>query len=111
MIFNLFKRSAGGLYENLNSADFKAAIDQNKNAVILDVRTLPETQSGKIKGALVIDFMSPGFATSIAKLDKEKHYYVYCRSGNRSARACRIMADQGFKHLYNLKGGMMDWPY
>lgn len=111
MIFNLFKRSTDGLYEDLDATAFKTGMEQNKNAVVLDVRSLPETRSGKIKGAAVIDFMSPGFAAAVAKLDKEKHYYLYCRSGNRSARACRLMAEQGFKHLYNLKGGMMDWPY
>ena len=42
-------------------------------------------------------------------LDEEKAYYVYCRSGARSAAACAHMRDMGFEELYNLKGGILDW--
>ncbi|HCQ29697.1 MAG TPA: rhodanese-like domain-containing protein, partial [Flavobacteriales bacterium] len=36
-------------------------------------------------------------------------YYVYCRSGGRSASACGAMASIGFPKLYNLAGGIMSW--
>jgi rhodanese-related sulfurtransferase len=39
----------------------------------------------------------------------DKNYYIYCRSGARSSRACKIMGKAGFKNLYNLKGGILSW--
>ncbi|MEM9649010.1 MAG: rhodanese-like domain-containing protein, partial [Bacteroidota bacterium] len=45
----------------------------------------------------------------IGKLDKSKNYYVYCRSGNRSAQACALMNSIGIETTYNLEGGFMNW--
>ena len=42
-------------------------------------------------------------------LDKSKNYYVYCRSGARSANACAIMNELGFENAYNLLGGIIEW--
>lgn len=98
-------------YENVKAADFKQLITNTPNAVILDVRTLAEHKQGGIDGAINIDIMGSSFAQKVAALDKDKTYFVYCRSGNRSGSACEIMSKDGFKNLYNLSGGMMNWPY
>ncbi len=79
------------------------------NVVILDVRTPAETAHGKIEGAIEIDYNSPDFALKVGGLDKSKTYLVYCRSGNRSGKACSMMQQQGFTRLYNLQGGMLAW--
>jgi len=50
-----------------------------------------------------------GFLDEIEKLDKSKNYYVYCRSGARSAQACNLMEQIGFDTTYNLLGGFMEW--
>lgn len=55
-----------------------------------------------------IDLMSGDFDKRVAALDKDKTYLVYCRSGNRSAQACGIMASKGLKSA-NLIGGVMRW--
>lgn len=96
-------------YTNLSPLQFKAAIENEKNAVVLDVRTPQEIAQGSIKGAIAIDFMANGFAQKVNDLDKSKSYYVYCRSGNRSGQACQLMAQMGFTKLVNLDGGMMAW--
>ena len=49
------------------------------------------------------------FIKGLEKLDKEKSFFVYCRSGNRSAKACMIMDQMGFSKTYNLLGGMIEW--
>jgi rhodanese-related sulfurtransferase len=98
-------------YENVKATDFKQLITNTPNAVILDVRTLAEHKQGGIDGAINIDIMGSSFAQKVAALDKDKTYFVYCRSGNRSGSACEIMSKDGFKNLYNLSGGMMNWPY
>jgi len=98
-------------YENVNASSFKQLIDETPNAVVLDVRTAAEMRSGAIRGAVNIDLMSADFQQKIGKLDKNKTYFVYCRSGNRSGQACKMMGNAGFEHVYNLSGGMMSWPY
>lgn len=96
-------------FQNLNPTEFKAAIRNNKNAVILDVRTPAEIAAGKIDKAIEIDFFDNNFAEKALALDKSKDYYIYCRSGNRSGQACALMAANGFSNLVNLDGGMMAW--
>ena len=81
------------------------------DTVVLDVRIPMEVSHGKIPGAQVIDLMDAHFTQKVVELDKDKPYVVYCRSGNRSAQACNYMASQGFTKLYNLNGGIGNWPY
>lgn len=96
-------------FENTDVKGFAGKISSEKDAIILDVRTPGEVAQGAIKGAVNIDVSAPDFKEQIAKLDKEKTYLVYCRSGARSARACGIMCEGGFGKLVNLQGGYMAW--
>jgi len=77
--------------------------------VTLDVRTPGEFNEGHIEGALLVDFQSGNFENEIASLDKSKTYAVYCRSGNRSGQAVKVMSEAGFTNIYNLNGGVIDW--
>ena len=98
-------------YKNLTPSEFNDLLAERPDAVLLDVRTPPEVLSGAIVDARMIDFMAPDFTQKVAQLDKTKPYLVYCRSGNRSGQACHIMSELGFAELYNLSGGLMNWPY
>jgi rhodanese-related sulfurtransferase len=73
-----------------------------KDAVILDVRTPEEFKETRVKGAVNIDFKNPNFKSEIEKLDKNKPYKLYCRSGNRSGKAMELMKGMGFTNLENL---------
>jgi len=95
-------------YENVSADAFKKLFDEHPNAVILDVRTKEEFKQGAIRGAVNLDLIGGSFKQEIAKMDKDKTYFVYCRSGNRSGQACKLMGDLGFKNLYNLSGGIMN---
>ena len=93
---------------NLNVSDFaKKASDSS--VVVIDVRTPEEFQSGHLKNAINIDYQGADFAGEINKLDKTKSYAVYCHSGRRSGLATEIMAKDGFKSIFNLNGGIIDW--
>ena len=39
----------------------------------------------------------------------KSNYFVYCRSGARSAQACQLMSQLGFTSTYNLLGGILEW--
>ena len=96
--------------EDVTAEEFKALIDKN-NGILLDVRTKDEVASGMIKNAINLDYYSATFKDDVAKLDKNKPVYVYCRSGGRSGGAKKILTSIGFKTVYNLKGGYSNWPY
>ena len=93
---------------NMNVSEFSKKITES-GVVILDVRTPGEFAEGYIEGAQNIDFQSGNFENEIAALDKNVTYAVYCRSGNRSGQAAKIMHDAGFHDVYNLDGGVIDW--
>jgi rhodanese-related sulfurtransferase len=71
------------------------------------VRTSEEYSESHVKTALNIDFKSADFETKISKLDRNKIYKLYCRSGNRSGKALEIMKAKGFQQVENL-GGLKD---
>lgn len=89
---------------------WKAQIKEDKEAVIIDVRTQDEVDEGCLESALHIDiFLGQGFVDEVEKLDKSKNYYIYCRSGGRSAQACQVMNQLGFETTYNMMGGYNEW--
>ncbi|WP_426091413.1 rhodanese-like domain-containing protein [Flavobacterium sp. DSR3-2] len=95
---------------NLTQEDWVSQFEADENAVILDVRTEDEFNEGFIANAINIDIhRGQDFVTEIEALDKNKNYYVYCRSGMRSAKACEIMNQLGFINAYNLIGGITEW--
>ncbi|MFC1873309.1 rhodanese-like domain-containing protein [Chloroflexota bacterium] len=82
--------------------------DGNPDFVIVDVRTPEEFFDGHLENALNINYNSGTFNDDINKWDKNKKYIVYCRSGSRSAMAVSIMADLGFREVYDM-GGITAW--
>ena len=96
--------------KNLTKEEWKTLVPNDENAIILDVRTPAECAEGIIPNAQTLDFFEPNkFAAVLGNMDKEKNFYVYCRSGGRSVQACQLMKQLGVDNTYNLLGGMMDW--
>ncbi len=73
-----------------------------ETTVVVDVRTESEYRDGHIENSKNIDFYSSDFESRLKKLDKDMHYVLYCRSGNRSGQATRLMKQLGFTHAENL---------
>jgi len=95
-------------YDNID-ASACAEMMEKESPVLLDIRSPQEKSDGDIEGSILINLFDPSFTTKIDKLDKDKTYIVFCRSGNRSKTACSLMAKKGFEKLYNLKGGIFGW--
>jgi rhodanese-related sulfurtransferase len=95
-------------FQNLSSQEFQLKLTTNPEAVVLDVRTPSEFLSGTLPNAININVMDSSFSQKLSRLDKTKSYFVYCRSGGRSAQACSLMASQGFE-VHNLAGGIANW--
>ena len=77
------------------------------DAIVLDVRTQREYESGHLKGAILLDIYKSNFKDEINKLDKDKKYFVYCKVGVRSSSAANYMIHIGFKNVCNLEGGIV----
>lgn len=93
----------------VNAATFNQLV-QNPDFTILDIRTEEEFRSGTILSSINVDYYkSESFKSELNKLDKSKKYLVYCRSGNRSAKAIEIMKSLGFTDVTELDGGIISW--
>ena len=95
--------------ENLSGRAFKKQLAEAVNPVLLDVRTAGEFSGGTITGSKNMDFLSPTFGKKVAQLDKDATYFVFCRSGNRSGQACKMMHQLGLD-VRNLSGGIGAFP-
>jgi rhodanese-related sulfurtransferase len=77
-----------------------------ENTILLDVRNADEFQEGHLEGAHLVPFESPDFISMMSDYDSKANYLVYCRSGNRGAKACLMMRSMGFSgEIYHLDKG------
>lgn len=87
----------------------KAHINSDHPFNIIDLRTDGEFAAGYIEGAVNLNFYSPGIDDSLAKLDRDQEYLIYCGSGGRSGQAFNKMKALQFKMVYNMLGGTSAW--
>lgn len=78
------------------------AVPLSEDTVVLDVRTAEEYAAGHLDGARLLDFTGGQFVAVLPKLDPHAEYLLYCRSGNRSGQATKLMEDAGFTNVTNL---------
>ena len=76
---------------------------QKESLSVLDVREVEEFETLHLEGARNLPLSQ--LADTYEQLDKTQPYYVICKSGIRSARACQFLAEQGYE-VVNVKGGM-----
>ena len=91
-------------YNNINNEELQNIIKNNKNTLILDVRTVGEFRSGHIPNAKNIPVQE--LSSQMNNLDayKDDDIIVYCASGGRSSSAANILSKSGFNKVYNLGG-------
>jgi phage shock protein E len=80
-----------------------------RGAVLVDVRTSEEYAARHIDGAINIPVDDlEARVSDVSKGDTSKPVVVYCHSGNRAARAKKILTEHGYSQVTNL-GGIDDW--
>ncbi|WP_028331098.1 rhodanese-like domain-containing protein [Brachyspira alvinipulli] len=100
IIFNIKSR---GKFKNINVNEAVSLYKNNKNIVLIDVRSYMEVQQSEyIVNSINIALDDSKFEEKMSKLDKNKEYIVYCASGNRSGAACFRMHKMGFTNINNL---------
>ncbi len=105
--FGLFGQT--NKFKTVDVAEFAKAVSDT-SYVVLDVRTQAEHADGHIPGThFNIDVLEDSFTEIVLKtLSKDKPVALYCRSGNRSKNAARILADKGYQVL-ELGTGFRGW--
>jgi rhodanese-related sulfurtransferase len=109
VVANLYSCQSQSAGKAVSPKVFSEQVKATKNPVLLDVRTPEEFAEGYIPNAVNIDFYKPDFKTQIARLNKEQTYFVYCKTGGRSASTVDIMRKEGFKNVVDLDGGFLAW--
>ena len=82
---------------------------KDENIILIDVRTKEEIIEASIENSIHIDYYDDSFKSQLETLDKEKTFYIYCRSGNRSMKTLHYMKEIGYEKVYNLNGGIIAW--
>lgn len=88
---------------------FNQKLSSTPEGQLLDVRTPAEYGQGHLPHSSNFDFKDPVFVQKIATLDKDKPVFVYCLSGGRSGQAAKLLAQNGFKEIYDMQGGYLKW--
>ena len=95
---------------NLISAyDFDEMIRLDKSSIIIDVRTPEEFNKGHLRNSLNVNWFDDNFDDNIDIFSKDLPVFVYCLSGGRSAKANEKIRSLGFKNVYELDGGILEW--
>ncbi len=103
--YALFSKLTAPKVENINGTQLDELLkDKTVKRQFIDVRTLDEFQSNKIKGFKNIPLQV--LRRRASELKTELPLVLICASGSRSMRAARLLNKMGYKNLVNVKGGM-----
>ena len=94
----------------INQVEAKKIMDSDEDITIVDVRDEEELAEGYIYDSVLIPLDTVREKAEEIIKDKDKPVLVYCRSGRRSAIACRILDSLGYRNVYDF-GGIIDWPF
>ena len=93
--------------------DFWNEFSKNKNTILIDVRNNYETSVGTFKGSLNPDTRNfrefKHFVKKNKKNFKGKKIGIFCTGGIRCEKASSLMKAKGFKNIYHLHGGILNY--
>ncbi len=94
--------------KEVNPVQFEQLI-KKPGGVLLDVRTQSEFKNGHISNSGQLNYYAFNFRKKILLLPRDEPIYLYCNTGYRSKKAAKILVENGYKNVYNLEHGIMDW--
>lgn len=109
-LFRTTMQPSPATMQKVSGSSFSQLLQENPQGILIDVRTPEEFSAGHINGARNIDFYESTFEAQIAALDPAAQYFVYCRSGSRSASAVAVMKSHGIQRIVELAGGVAGNP-
>jgi rhodanese-related sulfurtransferase len=103
----LFFGSRGQADGAISPTEAASWIAEKKNLQLIDVRTPAEYTDAHLAGAKLIPLQE--LERRLAEIDKDKPILLYCRSGNRSGTALKILQDKGHTQAKHMQGGINAW--
>lgn len=97
------------MISSINPVDLKKRLAANESLVLLDVRQPFEHEAKNIPNSVLIPLNELDLRLKELEPYKDLDIVVYCKAGVRSQIACEILSDNGYTHLFNLTGGMLNW--
>ena len=107
LIIFFFSISSNSQPYSINFNEYLELSKKNKFQLI-DVRTSDEFNLNRLTNAINIDLNDSVFLRRFEKFNKEDNILLYCRSGRRSLLGAEILAKNGYKNIYDLKGGVIN---
>lgn len=102
-------KEARATHPQITVAEAKNLMANEKNLLVIDVRTMAEFKAGSVPGAIHI----PRGLLEFRLINKEKNVarpiLIYCKSGARASFAGRQLKELGYKDVKNMKGGYLAW--
>ena len=94
-------------YLDVTPAEACAALQDDPDLIVLDVRTQQEFRQHRIAAAVLLPVQE--LPQRVGELDPDRRYVVTCEHGVRSRMACALLGQAGFRDLRNVVGGMARW--
>ncbi len=107
IIMSELKRATKG-YKEVLPAEAVRLINK-ENALVLDIREANELTQGSIIDAKHVALSILPEKISTLSTDKDKPIVVFCKIGNRSAQACKLLLKNSYTNVFGLKGGITAW--
>lgn len=100
----------GKRYTDVDAGELSRAGEAERlRYVPVDVRTAEEYEEGHLPGARHIPYDEMEERVGELEDVKDREILLICRSGRRSVIAANVLSMNGFRRLFNLKGGMLEW--
>lgn len=98
---------------HLNAKEFNQILD-DPNTIVVDFRNHYESEIGHFKGAITPDVETfreslPIINEQLQNHKEDKNLVMYCTGGIRCEKASAYFKHQGFKNVYQLEGGIINY--
>ena len=99
---------------HLKPIDFNSSIKE-KDAIVVDMRNYYESEVGRFKNAIIPDaHFSKELLPKVAEVlegKEDKKVHLYCTGGIRCEKASSYLIKKGFKEVYQLEGGIIQYAH
>ena len=103
---NIFLKKRTTEEQNIDYETAKIILKNEIDTLLIDVRSPQEYNERHLNGSINIPLYDLERKCEELNIDKERIIILYCQYGSRSKRALKILENNGYKHLYQIQGGL-----